>query len=177
MKRWLQRRLAGFRSESGTATVEFVIAFPVVFAVFAACLESGLFMTRYVMLDRALDMMVRDLRLGLIPSPTLDKLKTAVCDHTVLLYNCKSALKLELTAVDTANWTFPSTAVGCVDRSAPIQPSVEPPTYGGENQPMLIRACATLDMIFPTTAFGLGMPQDGKGGYYVAATSGFVNEP
>jgi Flp pilus assembly protein TadG len=171
-------RLARFaRREAGTASIEFVVAFPVMLFIFIAAFESGLFMARYVMLDRALDMMVRDLRLGLIANPTMTNLKQEVCNHSVLIGECEDVLRLELTPIDTGTWAFPTTAVGCVDRSATVAPVLETPDVGGENQMMLVRACATMDMLFPTTGIGLSMPQDGAGGYYVVAQSGFVNEP
>ncbi len=164
------------RADSGTASLEFVLVVPVLIATFLASFESGLFMIRKVALERGLDMMVRDLRVGLIHQPTMAALKDEVCRRTILFKDCAGVLRIELTPVDMARWTFPETEVGCVDRSAPIKPDQDP-FVGAKNQVMLIRACVTLDAMFPSTGIGLGLPKDPDGGYFVTATSGFVNEP
>lgn len=165
-----------WRRETGTATVEFVLVFPLVTFVFFAALETGLFMTRHVMFDRAVDMAMRDLRLGLIPVPKSETLKKAICDRSVLMEDCAAALKIELSIIDTATWVFPEVPVDCVDRSKPMKPSLDP-NVGEENDIMLVRACITADAMFPTTGIALRLPQDGNGGYYIASVSGFVNEP
>ena len=43
------------RNEDGVATLEFVIAFPFVFAMIVATFDSGLLMMKYVVLENALD--------------------------------------------------------------------------------------------------------------------------
>ena len=58
------------RSEDGTSSVEFVILMPLVFAIFVAALESGLMMVRWTSIDRASDMVIRQLRLGQLANPT-----------------------------------------------------------------------------------------------------------
>jgi hypothetical protein len=42
---------------------------------------------------------------------------------------------------------------------------------------MLIRACLTADALFPTTGIAAQMEQDSQGGYFITASSAFVNEP
>ncbi len=174
--RWLKSKLAAFRGEEGTATVEFVMTAPAVIFTFLAAFESGIFMVRYVMLDRALDMTVRELRLGMIPTPALDTLKASICDRVSLVSGCEAALKLEMFSVDTSTWTFPTTTIQCIDRGGEIKPAVEP-SLGVENEVMLIRACLTSDALFPTTGIATKMKQDSNGGYFITATSAFVNEP
>ncbi|MGP3697486.1 TadE/TadG family type IV pilus assembly protein [Rhodobacter sp. NSM] len=171
--RWLRRHAL---DEGGTASVEFVLVFPIIMSIFFAAMESGLYMTRSVLFDRALDMAVRDLRVGLIEDPTLDKLKSAVCDQMTMMQDCATAIRIELTLVDTAIWDFPTDAITCVDRSKPIAPVLEP-DYGVANDIMVVRACVPADAMFPSTGIAAGLPKDGKGGYYVVAYSAFVNEP
>jgi hypothetical protein len=47
---------------------------------------------------------------------------------------------------------------------------------GGQNQLMLVKACAIFNPIFPSTGLGLQLVRD-DGGYAVTAFSAFVNEP
>jgi hypothetical protein len=174
--RWFRRFRRNASREDGTATVEFVLTAPAVIFTFLAAFESGLHMVRYVMLDRALDVTVRELRLGMIATPALSTLKTHICDEMQLVSDCTTAIRLELVPVDTNTWVFPQGRVDCVDRGQPIQPQLEP-NLGVENQVMLIRACLTADALFPTTGIAAQMELDTNGGYYIAAWSGFVNEP
>jgi hypothetical protein len=189
IKRWFRRRFARCRREDGTATVEFVFTVPIVILVLLGAFESGIYMIRYVMLDRAVDMTVRDLGVGLIPiadatpegpTPVLDALKTSVCSELNIISDCRDVLKIELYPVDTATWSFPTNDIECVDREANVDVVLElpeDPYLGAENQPMLFIACITADALFPTTGLAASMQQDGKGGYFILASSAFVNEP
>lgn len=175
IRRWLRSWRLGARREDGTATVEFVLTAPILIMVFLSAFESAIYMTRYVLLDRALDMTVRELRLGQIQTPALDKLKTSICTNTSLVPNCAANLQLEMHSVDTATWAFPTGPVACRDRSQPIKPDTL--KVGVENEVMLIRACLTSNAFFPTTGIAAKMTKDSQGGYYVTAMTGFANEP
>ena len=168
------RRL--LRRENGTATVEFVMAAPLVIFTFLAAFESGVYMMRYILLDRALDITIRDLRLGLIPTPALAVLKDDICDRMHMVSECTDVLKLEMFSVNTTTWAFPTAEMECIDRGQPISP-VDEPALGTSNEIMLIRACLTADALFPTSKLAAGMQQDANGGYFVVAMSGFANEP
>ncbi len=172
------RRAAGglARDEGGTATIEFVLFFPVFMTIFMSTFECGLFMTRQVMLERAVDMSIRDLRMGLWVNPTADDLKTAICDIATIIPDCQDVVMLELRPVSTATWTPLDPNITCVERDEVIQPLVEW-TNGVENEMMLVRACAVFDPVFPLTAMGLQLPVDASGGYAMSATTAFVNEP
>ena len=67
---WLGRFLKG---NEGSVTVEFVLWFPLFFALVLTSLESGMLMLRYVMLERGLDITVRELRIGTLVAPTHDQ--------------------------------------------------------------------------------------------------------
>ncbi len=168
-------RLAGFRSEQGTATVEFVLTAPAVIFTFIAALESGIFMVRYILLDRALDMTVRELRLGLIETPALADLKSSICDNTGLVSDCRNNLQIEMFSVNTATWVLPQRGANCRDRAEQI--NIDEPNLGVENEVMMIRACLTADALFPTTSIAARMNLDSQNGYYISSTSAFVNEP
>lgn len=172
------RRIAG--EEEGTATIEFVLFFPLFMTVFMSAFESGLLMTRQVMLERAMDLSIRNLRLGLWDDPanppTAEMLKQEICAWATVIPDCMDSLMMELRPVSTATWTPLDPNITCVERDEVLQPVVEF-NVGVENEMMLVRACAVFDPIFRSSAWGLNLPLDPSGGYQLAATSAFVNEP
>lgn len=166
------RRIA--RQEEGTATIEFVMFVPVFLTVFMSAFESGLLMTRQSMLERAVDVTVRELRLGW--KPTHEQLKARICNVATVFPDCAGSVMLELRPIDTTTWSMLDPNVTCVNRNEVIQPVVAF-VPGSQNEMMLVRACAVFDPIFPITGMGLNLPLDASGGYQLAATSAFVNEP
>jgi hypothetical protein len=183
------RLYRSFRSllarEDGTATIEFALTFPVLIIIFCASFESSIFMVRSVSLERSVDLVVRDLRLGklgIIEPPALKKL---ICERSSVLGDiakCVTAMAVELRPVSTTNFAVPSTPASCVDRNALINPTVEstPPTFilGGDNEIMLMRVCLKANPMFPTTVFGVRMNNPtADGGYSIVTASTFVVEP
>jgi Flp pilus assembly protein TadG len=166
--------------ESGVATVEFAIVSPVFFTLLLMGAESGLLMTRQVLMERATDIAVRDLRLGRMTAPTSAELhgliRERICQNTVMINDCGTNLLLDLQPVDTAVWDFPATRTECVDRVNNVAPltTVQP---GGAGTMMLMRACVIVDPIFPTSRWGLNLTLDPSGGYQMFAVTSFVNEP
>ena len=169
----LKRFLA---DEAATASVEFVIVFPVIMTIFASAFEIGLANVRHVMLERATDIMVRELRLNTGADLQYADMKTMLCDVAGIIPDCQNALKLELREVSSDTWNWPPVEADCTDRSAPVNP-VREWANGRQNELMVVRVCAVIDPMFP--AFGLGamMPKDSTGGYRLVTTSAFVNEP
>lgn len=167
-----------FRSEeSGLATMEFVILFPVFFTIFLSGFELSFVMLRQMFLERALDLTVRDLRLGTWPNVTTAILKTSICDRVGnLLGNCQGELVIELQPVDRTTWTTPNPAAYCVNRDTNVQPTVSFDA-GTENEMVLIRVCAIIDPFFPGSALALILEPNAGDGMAIVATSGFVNEP
>lgn len=168
--RWLGR-------DDGNSTIEFVILFPVFVTLVLSSFESALLMTRQVMLERALDMAVRGLRLGTWPDIDHEEFKAIVCDRAGIIPNCDQVLLVELRAIPKTTWTLPSPNATCVDRSADIVPDVSF-LQGPENEMMLVRACVKVDPFFPSTGLGLQLVEGSDdGGYALISTSSFVNEP
>ena len=171
-RRALWRRAA---REDGAATVEFVILFPVFIALFLSAFELGLYMTRQVMLDRSTDLTVRALRLGQFENPTQELLRFNICRRAAVVPNCENRLLIEMTQIPTTTWTTLPSAATCVDREEDIEPVVK--FNGGQpNDMMLIRVCALLEPVFPTTRLALEMPSYNDF-YALVSTSAFVNEP
>lgn len=172
-----RRRIArALRDEQGQATIEFVIIFPLFVMIMLVGIEAGMMLSRHAMLERAVDISVRNLRLGHWPDPTQQQLREEICTHTAIIPNCLSNLLLELRPVDTAGWQMPQTPPACIDRAeemAPVTDFVE----GAGNQVMLVRACLVVDPFFPTTPLGLQLPLDASGGFQMVSLASFVNEP
>lgn len=172
----LARLGRAMRREDGTASVEFVLVFPVIVSIMFQAFETGWLTVRQTMLERALDMTVRELRLGHFINPTQDSLRNYVCSLTVVISDCTNTLMIELDKVDTTAWTMPSPSATCVSRGAKVQPVVNV-TQGGGDDLMIIRACAVVDVMFPLTGVGMDLPKDSSGGVSLVASSAFVNEP
>jgi len=176
MRLFRSRLFRALRREDGTASIEFVIFIPVVVMIFMASVESGFYMAKHVMMERGLDMVMRDVRLGKISPVSQTTLRTKICEATPFLSNCENILKIELRPVSTATFALPSTSTPCVNRGSAVQPAVTF-TPGGSNEIMIVRVCAIQDPMFPTTGVGLRLRADAQGGYKMIATSFFVNEP
>ncbi|GLS86973.1 hypothetical protein GCM10010873_19470 [Cypionkella aquatica] len=176
ISRIITRLRDAFRREDGTAALEFVISVPLLLMIFMASFESGLMMTRKIMLEQSVDRTMRELRLGHYPLADAALLKTEICNRTVIFKDCNANILIEMTRVSTSTWVMPSTGVQCVDRAEDVQP-VTALQIGQQNDVMLVRVCIVQDAMFPTTGIGLGLPKDGKGGYGVVAVSAFVTEP
>ena len=173
----IKKRLRAFgRGEDGVAAIEFALLFPFVFFLFIWAVELGILMTKSVMLEHALDVAMRDLRLGRMEDPTSDKLKDAICARARIVNNCRGTIMLDLQPVDTASWILPPREVTCRDRDADIQPVVAF-TIGQQNQIMLVRACVIVEPLFPGTGIGAMLRKDKSGGFGMVAMSAFVNEP
>lgn len=170
------RFLKAARREDGTASVEFVVVFPVIVAIMFQAFETGWLTVRQTMLERALDMTVRELRLGHFTNPTNDTLRNYICSLTVVISDCTDSMLIELTPIDTSTWALPSPAATCVNRGATIQP-VTTVDQGSGDELMIIRACAVVDLMFPWAGIGLDLPKDSQGGVALVAASAFVNEP
>lgn len=171
--RWLRR---GWRAEAGTATTEFVIIFPLFIAILLTAVETGIHMSRNVMLERAVDLTVRDLRLGSWEQPTPADLRQRICERASIIRSCEETLLLELHQVDASTWDGLTLGVSCMNRETDFFPVTEF-RPGTTNDLMLLRACVIADPIMPVNSLMLTMPRDPSGGYRVAAVSAFVNEP
>lgn len=180
MIRFSERLLRLWRDESGVATIEFLFALPVLLVIFMASFESGLMMTRSIMLEQSLDMVMRELRLGHYTAPDADLLKTEICKRTIVFNNCSASLRIDLQKISTTTWAMPTKATNCMNNNAAIQtPSTFPSDVRGSNDLILVRACIVVDAMFPLTGLGLKLTRttaDG-GGYEIVAVSAFANEP
>jgi len=172
----IKSALRSFRDdESGTATMEFVILVPVIMMIVFSILESGWLMTQKTMLDRGLNMAIRDLRVGAVANPTPETIITSVCNYAGILKDCETALFLEMVELSNPISTGSAT---CVDRTEEIEPVVNW-IMGSRTVPeiMVMRACFVVDPLIPGSAIGALLPKDPSGGYNMVTYSAFANEP
>lgn len=168
--------LGFWRREDGTATVEFVIVFPLVMIVFMSVFEAAVLTTRHTMMERALDLTVRSLRLTTGLAPTHAQVRDKICEYTNMIPDCANSLIVELTPIPQPSFALPAHTAPCVDRGA-SSPPLTTLTHGVGNQMMLIRACAVVDPLFPLTGLGLALTKDDSGGVRLVSVSAYVAEP
>ncbi len=166
------------RREEGGAAVGLVLMLPMFLYVFMAAFEIGLYMTRLTLLDRAIDITAREIRLGNLEDPTPANIKAMICQNASIVPNCMTTLKLSLERVATTNWTMPATETVCINRSDEVEPvTALDPNPTERKVLMIMRGCLIADALFPSIGVAAALPLDGKGGYRLAAVSAFLNEP
>lgn len=169
---------------SGTASIEFIFTFPIVFLVFTASFESSLYMVRNVMFERAVDLVVRDIRLGKMDGVTHAGLKEAICREGMMvgsIQKCVDSMRIWMQPVSTADFAMIAPPRSCVDKSQKVdttEPAGTTFAYGEANDIMLMRICWKEEPMFPTTAVSVRMPVDeADDNYALIVTTVFVNEP
>jgi len=162
--------------ENGNATIEFVILFPALMTLFLMVVETGVLLTRGVMLDRAVDISMRELRLGTLTPMTHAGLKTSICANSVIIPDCENVVLIELRPVSTATWATLTGPTTCVDRSAVVQPVLDF-IQGVQNEMMVVKVCAVFDPFFPSGQLAAQIKMDNDDGYALVAMSAYVNEP
>jgi hypothetical protein len=177
LRKALRRTFRRMADEDGSITVDFMIVAPLFLTILFASFEAGYANMRQVMLERALDITVRDLRVGALGNqPPHTVVRARFCELATLMPNCQTELMLEMRVIDRATWTGFANAPTCVNRLLNVEPALSF-NQGGANEVVTIRACAVFDPFFPTTKWGLQLQRDASGGYQLAAMSAFVNEP
>jgi hypothetical protein len=172
----LSRLFRRTRAEDGTATVEFVIVVPMVLMIFMASVEAGFYMAKHVMLERGVDMAIRDVRLGQVPVVNQEVLREMICEGAHILVDCEDVLLIEMRPVSTETFDLPAAPATCINRGEEVEPMTDV-LPGGSGEFMIVRACAIQDPMFPSTGIGLRLRADAQGGYQMIASSLFVNEP
>ena len=176
MTRFIRCLKRAFAREEGTATIEFVLAVPVVLTIFMASFEAGFFMIRSVMLEQAVDITMREVRLGHFATVDSTTLKDSICDLIIMFPDCQANMMIEMHRVTTDTWALPTDQTTCVNRGEVTQPAVEM-QIGQQNEMVLVRACIMQDALFPSTGLALELPLDDEGGYALYSTSTYVVEP
>lgn len=178
------------RRQDGNATIEFVFLFPLFMAIFLMGFESGYYMVRNVMLERAVDISVRDIRLGNGRVPEFAAVKESICENAIIFPKCDETIHVYMEEVAIAPGAIAAVTgpVRCVNRFSE-DPQFDNTDYnvGTSNTMMVVQVCAVVSPFFPTTGLGLGLQNadlgvqgenNTNGGMMaITATTAFVNEP
>lgn len=171
------RRLRRFRrAEDGNVTIEFAIWFSLVFVLLATGVEMAYMNLRHAMLERAVDVAVRDIRLGTGAIPSYDDTRAKICQTASIVEDCEGNLTLEMIRVDARGFTGFANDADCRNVTEEIRP-VRDFVAGRDNDLMLLRACMTFRPVFPTTGLGARLATDAQGYSWLVVKSAFVQEP
>lgn len=171
------------KDEGGSAIIEYLLVFPMVFTLFTASIESSVYMIKYVMFERSVDITVRGLRLGKYGEITHQNLKKEICANGVLGRDptkCMQVMRIWMQPINTGNFQMGSTTAPCVDKASDVNTGAPPAneyTLGVDNQIMLVRICMKEWPMFPTTGISVKMPVQPDGSVVMIASTTFVNEP
>lgn len=168
------RRFA--REDTGTATVEFMILVPFLISFITFSIELGAVTLRSAMLERGLDIAVREIRLGTGSVPQHDAIKQIICENALVINNCAEKLRLEMVPTDLRNFAGLDPTPDCTDAEEPTLP-VRNFIPGAQNQLMLLRACVKYEPIFPEAMLGAALVKDSSGEVAMVTMSAFVQEP
>ncbi len=164
------------RARQGTATIEFVLLFPIFMVLMVSACESGLLMVRQMMLERGMDLSVRAVRLGTGDSVSADQLREMICTGAGIIPDCRNQLKVEMIRLDPRAFVRPPAVPDCVNREDEVQVNR---TFenGASHEVMMLRACALYDPIFPNLGLGVLLKEQRGDHYALVSTSVFVMEP
>jgi len=162
--------------EDGNASIEFVMLFPVYLAIMIMSIELGFITMRHTLLERGLDMTVREIRLGTGTAPQHDDIKDMVCENALVILDCDSQLRLEMRSADIRAFNALDTSADCTDAAEPSNP-VREWTPGQQNELMLMRACLKYNPIFPQDFLGSALTTDASGQASIVSMTAFVQEP
>ena len=182
--RWtsqIRNSLGRFRAEEdGVTTISFVLVFPIFMFFFFMTFESGMANLRQVMLERGVDLAVREVRIGTLSEPTVDDLRERICDIAGVIPRCESQLRIEMLRRDVRNWVPVRSSVQCVNRDQDDQDAETFDEYGN-NELMYLRVCARIDPVLPTTGIGRRISNSDDaaagGAFALVSAAAFVIEP
>jgi len=171
-------KLRGFFGDrSGNATIEFVLIFPAFMSFFLMSVEVGVLTLRGVLLDRAMDVLVRDLRLGNFQPESHQELKEEFCSNGIVFAGCEDAIVIELTPFEFTDETLGAAEeTVCRDREQDLDPAVQFDP-GVQNEMVMIRACLLFEPFFPAGRMAAQLKRPGTDEYALVTISAFVNEP
>ncbi|MFN3662739.1 TadE/TadG family type IV pilus assembly protein [Yoonia sp.] len=164
------------QDQEGSSTIEFVILFPFFMLLSLMAFELGMLNLRTMMLERATDIVVRDLRLGTGAPPDHETIRGRICDASLIIPDCQNAIRLEVRSLPISQWSQITGPAACVNHDEEINPANEF-VPGMQNELMLIRVCALYKPFFPTGALATALPPEADGRYGLRVSSAFVNEP
>ncbi len=179
-KHKIARAIRSFVTQNdGSASAEVALLLPAFMFIFMMSFDAGRISLNHVMLERGVDLTVRQIQIGNMTDPTLENIKQEICDNARIIPDCTGSLQIEMIVMDMRNWDEDAIAgtARCIDRNQDVQPAVSF-TNGGNNQLMVLRVCSLFDPELPGGALGRQMAENsGLGGYALSASAAFVMEP
>ena len=172
------RRFRG--SNRGNVTVEFALVFPVFILILTSAVEMGVITIRQTLLERGLDIAMREVRIGTGGQYTHNQVRDLICDGAVIFDDCQANLRLEMIPNDPRNYVRLPTTVDCAAHGAGTTEVLNPVRefkMGQSNELMIVRACMLYDPIFPTSELALARTKDQNGKSALVAVSAFTQEP
>lgn len=170
------------RNESGGPTVEFALLFTPFIVLPMTGFEMGLLMTRHAMLERGLDIAVREVRLNTTTQFDENDVKRMICNAAGILPECMTNVRIEMRRIDLriSSWaegnSLPRHA-SCTNLNEPFLPA-RSFNNGGSNQLMVLRVCGVFKpMLLPGVGVAFQLNQGHQGRYRLVSTSAFVMEP
>jgi Flp pilus assembly pilin Flp len=173
----LAKTLSRFRrDETGSATIEFVLYFTVLFVILATSVEIANMNLRHAMLERGVDIAVRDIRLSTGAVPTYEEVRQKICEEAEVLDQCSSNLMIEMKQVDPEVFVSLPDLPDCINAQEEPRP-VRQYQPGMDNDLMLMRVCFRYKPILPTSALAKAIGTDEQGYAKLIVRSAFVQEP
>lgn len=164
------------RSEEGSASIEFVLYFTIFFMVLSAGVEIAYINLRHAMLERAVDLTTRDIRLSTGATPTYESVKAQICEQASILEDCNNNLRLEMVQVDPRDTAAMPSDTDCQNAAQDPRP-VRNFVPGADNDLMLLKACLMYKPMMPTSDFAKALHVGADGYAQLVVTSAFVQEP
>lgn len=168
------------RAERGNVTVEFALMFPVFIMILTSSIEMGVITIRQTLLERGLDIAMREVRVGTGANYTHDQVRAMICDGAAIFEDCEQNLRLEMVPNDPRNYTRLPNTVDCAQHSTGGNEVLNPVrnfAAGQSNELVIVRACMLYDPIFPTSQLALERTTDQNGKSALVAVSAFTQEP
>ena len=181
MRRLLSTSFRRFRKEEdGNASVEFFIIFPVFVTMMLMSVELSFITLRHTMLERGLDIAVRQIRLGTGEPSNHAEIKDVICESAFFIQDYKNQLRLEMKPLDLRSG--PAQLDGpvlCTENAEPVDPAIikKDFEFGGVNELMVLRACFRYSPMFPEELIGSSLEKDAHGDAAIVSMTAFVQEP
>jgi hypothetical protein len=156
--------------------IPFALWSPIFMMIMISTIELGTMTIRHTALERALDLTVRDVRLGTGTEWKHDDLKDSICKYADILPRCQTTMNLEMIKLDMRAFNEPDYYPDCVDISADTQ-SQRTFQNGEANEVVFLRACYKYEPFTPVGYLGGAMMVDREGYTALIASSAFVLEP
>lgn len=163
------------RSERGTMTLEFAFIAPMLLALIMGIIEFGLLALRVTTLDGAVSSASRAIYTGGVV--TREGLEEMICDELTLFSDCRNDIRLQAIELQGFDENPSNVSIECADSTnLNFQPASTFQTGSGGSI-ILVRVCATVDLILPYWGLGTFIEKTEGGRAQIVSSLAFKNEP